>query len=89
MARRSPKSGSIFGAIPSVPGEPGYDTAALAIGHPMLPYGLRTVDGTYNNLVEGRELWGVVPATVPATHGTGLPRRQRKYGRGVQQRDQQ
>lgn len=24
----------------------------------LLPYGLRTVDGTYNNLIEGREAWG-------------------------------
>ncbi|NYT64580.1 heme peroxidase [Alcaligenaceae bacterium] len=24
----------------------------------LLPYGLRTVDGTYNNLIEGRESWG-------------------------------
>jgi VCBS repeat-containing protein len=24
----------------------------------LLPYGLRTVDGSYNNLVPGRELWG-------------------------------
>ena len=25
---------------------------------PLLPYGLRTVDGSYNNLVPGRETWG-------------------------------
>ena len=24
----------------------------------LLPYGLRTVDGTYNNLIPGRETWG-------------------------------
>lgn len=24
----------------------------------LLPYGLRTVDGTYNNLIEGQESWG-------------------------------
>jgi VCBS repeat-containing protein len=24
----------------------------------LLPYGLRTVDGSYNNLIPGRELWG-------------------------------
>jgi hypothetical protein len=24
----------------------------------LLPYGLRTVDGSYNNLVPGREHWG-------------------------------
>lgn len=35
------------------------DTAApKAISDPHVPYGLRTVDGTYNNLVPGRETWG-------------------------------
>lgn len=28
------------------------------VDSPLLPYGLRTVDGSYNNLVEGREQWG-------------------------------
>ncbi|MBP6019522.1 MAG: hypothetical protein KA735_08520 [Burkholderiaceae bacterium] len=36
----------------------------------LLPYGLRTVDGTYNNLIEGREAWGAagqpfIPLTTP------------------------
>jgi Ca2+-binding RTX toxin-like protein len=30
----------------------------LALSNPLLPYGLRTVDGSYNNLGEGREMWG-------------------------------
>jgi Ca2+-binding RTX toxin-like protein len=32
--------------------------AVLAISHPLAPYGLRTVDGSYNNLIAGREEWG-------------------------------
>ena len=32
--------------------------AAPAIPAPLSPYGLRTVDGSYNNLVAGREEWG-------------------------------
>jgi Ca2+-binding RTX toxin-like protein len=31
---------------------------ALAISAEHVPYGLRTVDGSYNNLAEGREDWG-------------------------------
>lgn len=31
----------------------------------LLPYGLRTVDGTYNNLVEGRETWGAANQPFP------------------------
>ncbi|QRM30323.1 peroxidase family protein [Microvirga sp. VF16] len=38
----------------------------------LLPYGLRTVDGTYNNLVEGRETWGAAdqpfPVLTPPDH---------------------
>ncbi|MDF1599319.1 peroxidase family protein [Mesorhizobium sp. YIM 152430] len=45
------------------------------IEHPLLPYGLRTVDGSYNNLVAGREQWGAsqqpfLPLT-NADHRTG------------------
>ncbi|MGE7470323.1 peroxidase family protein [Bosea sp. NPDC003192] len=36
-------------------GTPG---AVLAISHPLAPYGLRTVDGSYNNMIPGREEWG-------------------------------
>ena len=37
----------------------------LAISQPHLPYGLRTVDGTYNNIIPGRELWGAADQTMP------------------------
>lgn len=35
------------------------------IGNYHLPYGLRTVDGSYNNLVEGRERWGASDEILP------------------------
>ncbi|WP_281270379.1 peroxidase family protein [Pelagibacterium sediminicola] len=35
------------------------------IAQPHLPYGLRTVDGSYNNLIEGRELWGAADQVMP------------------------
>jgi Ca2+-binding RTX toxin-like protein len=35
----------------------GIDLTEL-ISSPLLPYGLRTVDGSYNNLIPGREHWG-------------------------------
>ncbi|MEO3433630.1 peroxidase family protein [Inquilinus sp. CAU 1745] len=35
------------------------------IAQPHLPYGLRTVDGTYNNLIEGRETWGSADQVMP------------------------
>ncbi|WP_262297610.1 peroxidase family protein [Microvirga sesbaniae] len=38
----------------------------------LLPYGLRTVDGSYNNLVDGRETWGAAdqpfPVMTPPTY---------------------
>ncbi|MGB3338248.1 MAG: peroxidase family protein, partial [Devosia sp.] len=37
----------------------------LAVGQPHLPYGLRTVDGSYNNIIPGRELWGAADQTMP------------------------
>ncbi len=43
-------------------GTPG---AALAIPDPHVPFGLRTVDGTYNNLVAGREQWGAADNAMP------------------------
>ncbi|KQW80824.1 peroxidase family protein [Brevundimonas sp. Root1279] len=36
----------------------------LAQAH-LLPYGLRTVDGSYNNLLPGRELWGASDQSFP------------------------
>ncbi|NTZ42875.1 calcium-binding protein, partial [Altererythrobacter sp. SALINAS58] len=35
------------------------------VGDPRLPFGLRTVDGTLNNLVEGRETWGAADQIMP------------------------
>lgn len=40
--------------------------AARAVPDDQAPYGIRTVDGSYNNLVEGREMWGAA--------GHGMPR---------------
>ncbi|RTZ41695.1 type I secretion C-terminal target domain-containing protein [Candidimonas sp. SYP-B2681] len=42
----------------------------------LLPYGLRTVDGSYNNLIEGRETWGAsnqpfLPLTTPVFRNEG------------------
>lgn len=39
--------------------------AALAIPDPHVPTGLRTVDGSYNNLIPGRELWGAADQPMP------------------------
>jgi chemotaxis protein histidine kinase CheA len=35
------------------------------ISNPLLPHGLRTVDGTYNNIIEGREEWGSADQPFP------------------------
>lgn len=43
-------------------GTPG---ATLAISSPLVPNGLRTVDGTYNNLIPGRETWGAADTPMP------------------------
>ncbi|MBB4004415.1 peroxidase family protein [Aurantimonas endophytica] len=40
-------------------------SAVLAIPDPHVPYGLRTVDGTYNNIVPGRETWGAADQSMP------------------------
>ncbi len=34
------------------------ESLADMIPNPLLPWGLRTVDGTYNNIIPGREDWG-------------------------------
>ncbi len=39
--------------------------AQLAIPDPHVPVGLRTVDGSYNNLVPGRELWEPADQPMP------------------------
>ncbi|MFG1298724.1 peroxidase family protein [Xanthobacter sp. V3C-3] len=45
---------------------PAFDPAApRAIPDPHTPYGLRTVDGSYNNIVEGREHWGAADQPMP------------------------
>lgn len=43
-------------------GTPG---AVQAISDPHLPFGVRTVDGTYNNIVPGRETWGAADQVMP------------------------
>ena len=43
-------------------GTPG---AVLAIPDPHVPNGLRTVDGSYNNIVPGREEWGAADNAMP------------------------
>lgn len=37
----------------------------LAIPDAKTPFGIRTVDGSYNNLMEGRELWGAADQPMP------------------------
>ncbi|MDX6534494.1 MAG: hypothetical protein QOF68_2238 [Gaiellales bacterium] len=37
----------------------------LQIGSPLLPYGLRTVDGTYNNIIPGQEMFGAADRMFP------------------------
>lgn len=45
---------------------PDFDpTLPLAIPDAKVPFGLRTVDGSYNNIVEGRELWGAADQPMP------------------------
>ena len=39
--------------------------AVLAISHPLAPYGLRTVDGSFNNMIPGREEWGAADNPFP------------------------
>jgi Ca2+-binding RTX toxin-like protein len=41
------------------------NTGAFAIPDPLAPYGLRTVDGSYNNLNPGRESWGAADNPFP------------------------
>ncbi|MBB5788941.1 peroxidase family protein [Jiangella mangrovi] len=41
-----------------VPGEPLLGSGPNQVANPLLPYGLRTVDGSYNNLVEDRAGFG-------------------------------
>ncbi|MFX0547297.1 peroxidase family protein [Roseovarius sp. S1116L3] len=43
-------------------GTPG---AVPGISSPLVPNGVRTVDGTYNNLIPGRETWGAADTPMP------------------------
>jgi Ca2+-binding RTX toxin-like protein len=40
-------------------------TLPRAIPDAKTPFGIRTVDGSYNNLMEGRELWGAADQPMP------------------------
>ena len=51
------------------PGTPG---ATLAVPTAMSPYGLRTVDGTYNNILPGRETWGAADQVMPRMFSVSL-----------------
>ncbi len=39
--------------------------ATLAVPTTISPYGLRTVDGSYNNITPGREYWGAADTVMP------------------------
>jgi len=39
--------------------------ATLAIPSSIAPFGLRTVDGSFNNIIPGRELWGAADQAMP------------------------
>ena len=47
------------------------------VGNPLLPYGLRTVDGSWNNLLPGQHLSGAadqpMPRLIPADYQTAEP----------------
>jgi len=45
----------------------GADPLAQLNDNPLLPYGLRTVAGTYNNVVPGQELFGSADRAMPTT----------------------
>lgn len=41
------------------------DALRDAVGDPLLPYGIRTVDGSWNNLLPGQEMYGAADQTMP------------------------
>lgn len=51
----------------------GGDLATL-VGNPLSPWGLRTVDGSHNNLVPGRAEWGAADTPFPQLTEPGTPR---------------
>jgi hypothetical protein len=40
-------------------------TGANQVSNPLFPYGLRTVDGTFNNLIPGQSRFGAADSTFP------------------------
>ncbi|MDR7081317.1 Ca2+-binding RTX toxin-like protein [Arthrobacter ginsengisoli] len=48
-----------------VPGQPLLGTGPNQIANPLLPYGLRTVDGSENNLVQGQNAFGSASRMFP------------------------
>jgi len=62
---------TVGGEVVTDPNDPIYTdpalraAAPLAIPDPKTPFGLRTVDGSYNNLIEGREMWGAANEPMP------------------------
>ncbi|MGV2981679.1 peroxidase family protein [Camelimonas sp. ID_303_24] len=50
----------------------GGDLATL-VGNPLAPYGLRTVDGSHNNLIPGRVEWGAADNQFPPMVSPGTP----------------
>ena len=45
----------------------GEDPLTQLNGNSLLPYGLRTVEGIYNNLVPGQELYGSADRPMPVS----------------------
>ncbi|MGZ8738066.1 MAG: peroxidase family protein, partial [Nocardioides sp.] len=41
------------------------DTSGTCVPHPLLPWGLRTVDGSYNNLMPGQDKYGAADQPFP------------------------
>ncbi len=41
------------------------DALRDAVGDPLLPYGIRTVDGSWNNLIPGQEMYGSADQNMP------------------------
>ena len=41
------------------------DVLRELVTSPLLPYGIRTVDGSWNNLLPGQELFGSADQTMP------------------------
>jgi hypothetical protein len=59
IAEAHAAGGDLAELVAGYTGNDGFDQAHL------LPYGLRTVDGSYNNLLPGREHWGAADQSFP------------------------